>query len=176
MKPTVKKSRFVFEVTICVAVSLTGCAGRTAPSATPAPEPAPASEKAAPAADEEAAPATPSAPSRATSGALPQAPPPPAPAGAAPPSSMHGEGARAGTLESAPQDIVLFDQKLDGVLALAAPDCTTAWALRDRICDLAQRLCDLADRSAEPDVAERCTDGRARCAHATERVRAACGE
>ena len=90
---------------------------------------------------------------------------------------MHGEGARSnGTLESAPQDIALFDQKLDGVLALAAPDCTTAWALRDRICDLAQRLCDLADRSAEPDVAERCADGRARCGHATERVRAACGD
>lgn len=71
-------------------------------------------------------------------------------------------------------DLENWDKQLDGVLTLSTPDCNTAWALRDRLCDLAQRLCDLASRSAEPDVADRCTDGRARCERATTRVRAAC--
>jgi hypothetical protein len=71
-------------------------------------------------------------------------------------------------------DIELWGKQLDGALTLSTPDCNTAWALRDRICDLAQRLCDLASRSAEPEVADRCTDGRARCERATARVRAAC--
>jgi len=64
----------------------------------------------------------------------------------------------------------------DHAVSLATGDCTTPWALRDRICDLAQRLCDIAERSAEQDVQERCKDGRQRCEHATARVRAACAE
>lgn len=73
-------------------------------------------------------------------------------------------------------DFERLGQRLDGALALSTPDCTTAWALRDKICDLSQRLCDLAARSAEPEVAERCTDGRGRCERATTRVRATCAE
>jgi len=75
-----------------------------------------------------------------------------------------------------PDDAEALGRALENALSLSAPDCTTAWALRDRICDLSQRLCDLAGRSAEPDVAERCTDGRGRCERATTRVRAACAE
>jgi hypothetical protein len=66
--------------------------------------------------------------------------------------------------------------EFDRAVSLATGDCTTPWALRDRICDLAQRLCDIAERSAEPDVQERCKDGRLRCERATARVRAACAE
>jgi hypothetical protein len=70
-----------------------------------------------------------------------------------------------------------FDQlghQLEGALRLSTPDCTTAWALRDRICDLSTRLCGIAEQSNDPDVAARCTDGRARCERATTRVRAQC--
>jgi hypothetical protein len=66
--------------------------------------------------------------------------------------------------------------EFDRAVSLSAGDCTTPWALRDRICDLAQRLCDIAERSAEPDVQDRCKDGRTRCERATTRVRAACAE
>jgi hypothetical protein len=66
--------------------------------------------------------------------------------------------------------------EFERAVSLSAGDCTTPWALRDRICDLAQRLCDIAERSAEPDVQERCKDGRTRCERATTRVRAACAE
>jgi hypothetical protein len=68
-----------------------------------------------------------------------------------------------------------LSKRLEGTLALSTPDCTSAWSLRDRICDLADRICDLAGRSAEQDVAERCNDGRARCQRATSRVRETCG-
>lgn len=73
-------------------------------------------------------------------------------------------------------ELELLTRKIDGALALSTPNCTTAWSLRDRICDLAQRLCDLAARSAEPEMAERCTDGRDRCERATARVRAGCAD
>jgi hypothetical protein len=72
-------------------------------------------------------------------------------------------------------DIDALGKKLEGALSLSAPDCTTAWSLRDRICDLADRICDLAARSAERDIAERCADGRTRCERATSRVRESCG-
>ena len=136
-----------------------GCGGSAAPARSPE---APA-EKAAPSAGEsqDAAEEAPAA----------GAPAPAAGYGRAPSSTKpEGEGAAQGT------DIEAWSKQLEGALALSAPDCTTAWALRDRICDLAQRLCDVAGRSAEPEVAERCTDGRARCQRATTRVRASCAE
>jgi hypothetical protein len=90
---------------------------------------------------------------------------------------MPGSSQREGAGQPGEQgDVEALDRRLDGALSLAAPDCTTAWSLRDRICDLAQRLCDLAGRSAEPEVADRCADGRARCERATGRVRAACAD
>ncbi len=95
-----------------------------------------------------------------------------APVAPAPPEMPRSTGGVSGEAD----DFERLGQRLDGALALSAPDCTTAWALRDKICDLSQRLCDLAARSAEPEVAERCTDGRGRCEKATSRVRAACAE
>lgn len=97
--------------------------------------------------------------------------PAPSPAPGYAPSTTRPEEERAGG-----SDIEAWSKQLEGVLALSAPDCTTAWALRDRICDLAQRLCDVAGRSAEPELSERCTDGRARCERATTRVRASCAD
>lgn len=134
-----------------------GCGGSTPEAQRPE---APAAEKAPPSSlDSESAGEAPAA----------GAPAPGASYGRAPSSAPQEEG-------SGSADIETWSKQLDGVLALSAPDCTTAWALRDRICDLAQRLCDVAGRSAEPEVAERCTDGRARCERATTRVRASCAE
>lgn len=106
-----------------------------------------------------------------------------APAGApasaaapAPAANMPRSTSATGTRAEQPDDLDFLTRKLDGALSLSAPDCTTAWALRDRICDLAQRLCDLAARSAEPEMAERCSDGRGRCERATTRVRASCSD
>lgn len=106
-----------------------------------------------------------------------------APAGApakaaapAPAAEMPRSTSREGSRTEQGDELDLLGRKLDGALALSAPDCTSAWALRDRICDLAQRLCDLAARSAEPEMAERCSDGRGRCERATSRVRASCSD
>jgi hypothetical protein len=96
------------------------------------------------------------------------APAPAAPAEAEAPSTTKARD------RSTLSEVETWDKQLDGVLTLSTPDCNSAWALRDRICDLAQRLCDLASRSAEPEVADRCSDGRGRCERATTRVRAAC--
>ena len=71
-------------------------------------------------------------------------------------------------------DLDALTRSFEGSLALSVPDCSTAWAMRDRICDLADRLCDLAGRSEEPELADRCTDGRARCVRATAHVKDAC--
>jgi hypothetical protein len=107
----------------------------------------------------------------------------PAPAGqpaqgAAP--EMPGSSRKAGSAPrdeaSANGDIERLAGQLEATLRLAAPDCTTAWSLRDRICDLSDRICDLADRSAEPEVRERCTDGKIRCERATARVRTTCAD
>lgn len=137
----------------------TGCG----PSTPPARSPEAPAEKAAPSSleSQDAAEEAPAA----------GAPAPAAGYGRAPSSTEpEGEAAARGS------DIETWSKQLEGALALSAPDCTTAWALRDRICDLAQRLCDIAGRSAEPEVAERCTDGRTRCQRATTRVRASCAE
>ena len=132
-----------------------GCGGSAAPARSPE---APA-EKAAPSSVEsQDADETPAAGAAA-----------PAPGYAPSTTRPEEEGARA-------SDIETWSKQLEGALALSAPDCTTAWALRDRICDLAQRLCDVAGRSAEPELAERCTDGRSRCERATTRVRASCAD
>ena len=134
-----------------------GCGGSSAPARSPE---APA-EKAAPSSLE-------------SQDAAEEAPAPgaAAPAAGYAPSSTRPEGEQAARAS----DIETWSKQLEGALALSAPDCTTAWALRDRICDLAQRLCDVAGRSAEPEVAERCTDGRSRCERATTRVRASCAD
>jgi hypothetical protein len=94
----------------------------------------------------------------------------------APPAEAEGPSSTKARERAPLTEIETWDKQLDGALTLSTPDCNTSWALRDRICDLAQRLCDLAARSAEPEVADRCTDGRARCERATTRVRAACPE
>jgi hypothetical protein len=86
------------------------------------------------------------------------------------PDSSKSEGGR-GAVAS---DMDALVRQMESALTLATPDCTTAWALRDKICDLAQRLCDIAGRSAEPEVDDRCTDGKSRCERATARVRAGC--
>jgi hypothetical protein len=139
------------------ALVVAGCGASTPP---PAQTPAGAGEKAAP------APAADLTEEQSvTSGA-------PAPEAAAPPSSLHAEGAP----RAPASDMEGLARQLENALTLSAPDCSTAWALRDKICDLAQRLCDMAGRSAEPEVAERCTDGRARCEKATTRVRAGCAD
>jgi hypothetical protein len=106
------------------------------------------------------------APSAAPAGAAPAAP-----AGGQLPSSTKRERRSSEPME----EIDSLSKRLEGALALSTPDCTSAWSLRDRICDLADRICDLANRSAERDVAERCSDGRARCERATSRVRESCG-
>jgi len=153
------------------ALFLVACgAGRkeAAPAQTPASEPAsgaPAEQESAPK-DEEAA------SDRARGEAPALAPAPAAPAGgAALPGSMKRESKGGEPLD----EIDVLSRRLEGALSLSTPDCTSAWSLRDRICDLADRICDLAGRSAERDVAERCSDGRSRCERATSRVRESCG-
>lgn len=133
-----------------------GCGGSSAPARS---QEAPAAEKAAPSSLESQ-----DAAEAPAAGAA--APAPGYPSSATRPEE---EGARSADIET-------WSKQLEGALALSAPDCTTAWALRDRICDLAQRLCDVAGRSAEPEIAERCTDGRSRCERATSRVRASCAD
>ena len=130
---------------------------------------APKAPASSPQAPEKAAPS--SVESQDAEGAPAAGAPAPSPAPGYAPSTTRPEE------ESArPSDIETWSKQLEGALALSAPDCTTAWALRDRICDLAQRLCDVAGRSAEPELAERCTDGRSRCERATTRVRASCAD
>jgi hypothetical protein len=134
------------------------CGGSQTPPASPASEPA-----------TQAAPAEQMEDTQMSAPAAGAAPAPP-PAAEAPSSTKSARDREPlGEIET-------WDQQLDGALALSTPSCMTAWSLRDRICDLAQRLCDIASRSAEPEVADRCTDGRARCERATTRVRAVCPE
>jgi len=146
-----------------------GCGARTpatAPESAPAPEAEPRSLEQAPispAGDAESEEAAPSAA--------------PAEAGGAPmPGSAQKSKGAIQDESSAVRDLERLSQDLDAALRLSAPDCTTAWSLRDRICDLADRLCEMADRSAEPEVQERCGDGKVRCTRATARVRASCAE
>ena len=151
-----------------VLVVACGAPGKeAAPAQTPASQPAygaPAQSESAPK-DEEAA-------GDRASGVSPSAAPAPAaPSGGA---ALPGSTKREGKGEPA-DEIDTLSRRLEGALSLATPDCTSAWSLRDRICDLADRICDLASRSAERDVAERCSDGRVRCEHATSRVRESCG-
>jgi hypothetical protein len=170
--------RFVTLTSVTLAFTLLlgapGCSARKEQPAR-APEAPGSSTEAAPAESEKtAAPAAEGAP------ASDMAPSAPA-AGAGMPHSAVQKDKGAPVMQEkrrvdAPDEIETLGRALEGALALAAPDCTTAWSLRDRICDLSQRLCDIAGRSAEPDVAERCTDGRSRCERATARVRAACAE
>lgn len=148
-----------------IALVIAGCAAQ----ATRAPE-APASQ--APAATE-------AAPQRALDAEGPPGAAAGAPAAARAPASepsMPATTKGESTPGAQEDELELLTRKIDGALALSTPNCTTAWSLRDRICDLAQRLCDLAARSAEPEMAERCTDGRDRCERATARVRAGCAD
>ncbi|HVW26273.1 MAG TPA: hypothetical protein VHC69_12955 [Polyangiaceae bacterium] len=148
-------SPFILPLLACVCAA--SCGGSRAAPTSPANAPA-----------EEAAP--PAAPPSDVSGEAPAANAASAPEPAAPSSTKQDRE------KSALPEIETWGRQLESALTLSAPDCSTAWSLRDRICDLAQRLCDIAARSAEPEVAERCTDGRARCERATTRVRASCPE
>jgi hypothetical protein len=151
---------------LVVFVAACGAPGKeAAPAQTPASQPAYGAPAESAPKDEE------SASDRATERAPEAAPAPAAPSGgAALPGSMKHEG------KGEPLDeIDTLSRRLEGALSLSTPDCTSAWSLRDRICDLADRICDLAGRSAERDVAERCNDGRSRCQRATSRVRESCG-
>jgi hypothetical protein len=145
-------------------------AGRSgeSPPAAPSTEASPAGK--APPHDGFAGPPPSAADESAPRSTAPPAPGPGLPLG----SSMtkpEAEGARAKS-----DELDSLSAEFDHALSLSTGDCTTPWALRDRICDLAQRLCDIAERSAELDVQERCRDGRQRCERATAKVRAACAE
>jgi hypothetical protein len=80
------------------------------------------------------------------------------------------------TMDAAHATAALADafRALDDTLALATPDCPTARALRDRICELSAKLCALSGAQPGPEIASACADGRARCDRARERVSAAC--
>lgn len=158
---------------LLVVVFATGCGGaakEAAPAQTPASQPAyaaPEAEKSAAPKDEE------SVGDRARETAPESlSPRPAAPAGGA---ALPGSTTREGKGGEPMDEIDALTKRFEGALSLSTPDCTSAWSLRDRICDLADRICDLANRSAERDVAERCTDGRSRCQRATSRVRESCG-
>jgi len=146
---------------------LTACGGSGQGAPAQSPQGAPAS---APASDESGVVNEQSAPAAEEESRGAAAPAPAAPSGAALPRSTKAEQ-RPGESD----EIDALGRKLEGALRLSVPDCTTAWSLRDRICDLADRICDLASRSNERDVAERCTDAKSRCERATSRVREACG-
>jgi len=142
-----------------------GGTGRTAPAKAPEAEPSPAGASSASAPASEEAGETESLDESAG----------PAPA-QAPKAAMPGSSRATEQTAGGADEMEALASDLDRTLRLSAPDCTTAWNLRDRICELADRLCDLAGRSEEPDVAERCTDGKTRCERATRRVRASCAE
>ena len=80
------------------------------------------------------------------------------------------------TMDAAHATAALADavRALDDTLALATPDCPTARALRDRICELSTKLCALSGAQPGPEIAAACADGRARCDRAKERVSAGC--
>ena len=158
----ISSTRVIFVCFVIFPFLGAGCAG-SLPEKPAQSAPATESTAPAPAEQEESL-------DRAGAAPAPQAAPPAA--GAPMPSSSKAEGERAAV---AP-DMDAWARQMESALTLATPDCTTAWALRDKICDLAQRLCDIAGRSAEPEVADRCTDGKSRCARATARVRAGCAE
>jgi hypothetical protein len=65
--------------------------------------------------------------------------------------------------EEAERELALAERQLGDALALAAPDCDAARALRDRICELSARICKLAEATADGTVKERCDDGKRRC-------------
>lgn len=144
-----------------------GCGARSRQAA---PARAPASEPASGAPAEEGVRAEQAPGSPSADKALEQPAPAAPAAGSAFPGSTKGTGSG-----EPPDEIEALSRRLEGALTLSVPDCTSAWSLRDRICDLADRICDLAGRSAERDVAERCADGRTRCERATSRVRESCG-
>jgi hypothetical protein len=161
MTTLLRRATRVLTVCSIAGVAVIACAGRAAPESKSAPASAPAAE---PAAGDEME-STESAPS----GAARAAP-------AAPLEQAQSSTKRHAGYDEDIDDIDALTRRLDGALRLSAPDCTTASSLRDRICDLAQRICDIAGRSAEPEVAERCTDGKQRCGRATASVRTTCPE
>jgi hypothetical protein len=65
----------------------------------------------------------------------------------------------------------LIEMKAEG----RPPDCPRASQLGDNICLLSERICALVARlPPDPAQSAQCTDARARCASARERVKAAC--
>lgn len=113
-----------------------------------------------------------SAPAAASS-----APPPPAAAPATPGAELpKSTEPPADTLdaEGTLRELLLAEKQLGEAVALAAPDCTTARGLRDRICELATRLCLISSPSPDLDLKAKCVDGKARCERAREKVGERC--
>ena len=75
-------------------------------------------------------------------------------------------------LPTAERALAHASKELGIALGLAAPDCSIARTLRDRVCALADRICKLG--GADPDVAARCKDGQSRCIDAKDRVGSRC--
>jgi len=79
-------------------------------------------------------------------------------------------------LEASRQQLARDEQALAGTQAEGRPvDCARATKLGDNICMLSERICALVDRlPRDPANTAQCTDARARCAAARERVKTAC--
>jgi hypothetical protein len=181
----VRRAVLVLSCFLCFPCFLvSGCGGerRTeAPAAAPEPAtteaPSPEEKTAAPPAAAPAAPAagaadimdSEQAPASRSDESQSAAPPPA-------PNSTKKDQDKKKSLARQQSDLDALAARLDGVVALSTPDCPTAWALRDQICDLSRHLCDVATKSRESDVAERCADGKARCDRATAKVRAVCSK
>lgn len=79
-------------------------------------------------------------------------------------------------LEAARQELARDEQALAGPQADGRPiDCPRATKLGDNICQLSERICALVGRlPPDPATTAQCTDARARCQAAREKVKAAC--
>jgi hypothetical protein len=79
-------------------------------------------------------------------------------------------------LQAARQQLARDEQALAGTQAEGRPvDCPRAHQLADNICMLSARICVLVEGlPRDPANTAQCTDARARCAAARERVKAAC--
>jgi hypothetical protein len=77
-------------------------------------------------------------------------------------------------LEAAKRQVAEAERALAGAKVEGRPvDCDKVTRLGENICALSERICALVER-LPPDRAAECTDARARCAGAREKVKAAC--
>jgi hypothetical protein len=77
-------------------------------------------------------------------------------------------------LQAAKRQLAQSEQELAAAKAEGRPvDCARATKLGDNVCMLSERICTLVQR-LPPENAAQCTDARARCAAAREKVKAAC--